>query len=350
MKKNITHISIGRSSSLLNAMKKMSKNGQKSLLVTNKNSLIGTLSDGDIRKAILSGKTLDSKVETALNPEPFFVRLEEHNKEKIKKIFIKHRFDIIPIISESGDLIGCHTIQDFLSRPAPKRKNIPVIIMAGGKGTRLKPFTNILPKPLIPLNDMTVIEKIIETFTSRGFNDFIMSINYKGKILKAFFEELEPKFSIDFIQEKKALGTAGALYMLKKSLKNTFILTNCDVIFNFDYEDLIKSHKSSKADITMVASAKKVTIPYGVCNISDNGTLESLAEKPSSDYLINTGFYIIEPSVLKFIPDNKFMHITDLISLLVEKGNKINIFPIEDNSWTDIGQWSEYREALKRLG
>jgi dTDP-glucose pyrophosphorylase len=346
----LSKVSINANSTIFYAMKKMSTHGQKCLLITHKGKLLGTLSDGDIRKGILSGKTLDTKIDGIYNKKPFSIEKGLYDEEKIRKIFQKKRLDIIPIVDEKGLLVKTYTNADFLTKKlAVKKLKVPVVIMAGGKGTRLKPFTNILPKPLIPLKDMTVIEKIIESFTHRGFFNFTLSVNYKGKILKAFFEELEPKYSLNFIEEKEALGTAGALFMLKRRVKETFILTNCDVIFDFDFNDLLKNHKESKALITLVASAKKVTIPYGVCNLSENGLLGSLSEKPTTDYLINTGFYVIEPSVLKLIPNNKFMHITDLIDKLIARGEIVNIFPIEDRAWIDIGQWAEYKDAVKRL-
>jgi NDP-sugar pyrophosphorylase family protein len=224
-----------------------------------------------------------------------------------------------------------------------------VVIMAGGEGARLQPFTNILPKPLIPLNDKTVIEKILDSFTDSGFCNFFLTVNFKGKILTAFFEELEPDYSIGFIEEKTPLGTAGSLHMLKEELQSTFLLTNCDVILNLDHGDLIDFHHENNCEITLVASAKKMTIPYGACEIDKQGFLSKITEKPSLDYLINTGLYVLEPSALKEIPDGEYFHMTDLIAKVKSKGKRVGVFPIEDDAWIDIGQWEEYRSALRKL-
>jgi len=213
----------------------------------------------------------------------------------------------------------------------------------------LKPFTNILPKPLIPLNDKTVIEKILDSFTDSGFYNFFLSINFKAKILTAFFEELEPDYSISFIEEKNPLGTAGSLNLLKEELNSTFLLTNCDVILDLDHGDLIDFHSKNNCEITLVASAKKLTLPYGACEIDKEGFLSKIIEKPSLDYLINAGLYVVEPTALEEIPDGEFFHITDLIAKVKSKGKRVGVFPIENDAWIDIGQWEEYRSALKRL-
>ena len=221
--------------------------------------------------------------------------------------------------------------------------------MGAGMGTRMEPFTNVLPKPLIPINDKTVIEKIIESFVGVGINDFLISINFKGKILKAFFEELDPSYSIDFIEEKTPLGTGGSLHKLKGKMKSTFMVTNCDVIIEVDHQDLIDFHKKNKFDLTLVASTKEIVIPYGACELNKEGNLEKILEKPKLDYLINTGLYVIEPSVLELIPRNKSFDMTDLIESLKIKGKDIGVFPIDDNAWVDIGQWDEYKHAIERL-
>ena len=171
--------------------------------------------------------------------------------------------------------------------------------------------------------DRTVIEKIIESFVNVGINNFQISINFKGKILKAFFEELDPPYSIKFIEEKTPLGTAGSLYKLSAEMQTTFIVTNCDVIIEVDHQDLINFHKENKYDLTLVASAKEIVIPYGACELNEEGNLERILEKPKLDYLINTGLYIIEPSALDLIPKNKFFDMTDLIDSLKKRKRKV---------------------------
>ena len=343
-------ILISENSSLKVALERMGKLGKKCLIIANDGKFVGTLSDGDVRKALLSGKGIDSPVKGIFNENAFSVFEGEFKKVDFKKVFLEQKYGLIPVLDKKNIVRDIVEWGDFFQpqSPSPKR-DMPVVIMAGGEGTRLKPFTNILPKPLIPLNDKTVIEKILDSFADKGFYNFFLTVNFKGKLLKAFFEELEPDYSINFIEEKIPLGTAGSLRMLKEELTSSFLLTNCDVILDLDHGDLIDFHNKNNCEITLIASAKKLTIPYGACEIDEQGFLSKIIEKPSLDYLINAGLYVIEPSALNEIPDGEFFHITDLVEKVKSKGKKVGVFPIEDGAWIDIGQWEEYRSALRKL-
>jgi dTDP-glucose pyrophosphorylase len=350
MKKMNKKILTLEDSSLGETLKKMSELGKKCLIIADEGKFVGTLSDGDARKALLSGKSIDSPIKGIFNENAFSVLEGEFKKEDLKKAFLEQNYDLIPVLDKKNivkDIVEWGDL--FQSQSSSPTRDMPVVIMAGGEGTRLKPFTNILPKPLIPLNDKTVIEKIIDSFTDNGFHNFFLTVNFKGKILSAFFEELEPDYSIGFVEEQTPLGTAGSLQMLKEELKSTFLLTNCDVIIDLDHGDLIDFHNKNNCELTLVASAKKLTIPYGACEIDEQGFLSKIIEKPSLDYLINAGLYVIEPSALNEIPDGEFFHITDLIEKVKSKGKKVGVFPIEDGAWIDIGQWEEYRSALRKL-
>jgi NDP-sugar pyrophosphorylase family protein len=218
--------------------------------------------------------------------------------------------------------------------------------MAGGKGTRMEPFTKVLPKPLVPINEKPIIEHIIEKFTEVGCLDFYLTLNYKGKILKAYFEELQPEYNVSFVDEKKPLGTAGSLKYLMGKFNKPFFVTNCDIIIKANYASLYDFHLKGKYDITLVASAKEYIIPYGTCELNGNGHLSHINEKPKYDFLINTGLYILNPDILKIIPNNKFYHITHLIEDVKSMGKTIGVFPIDEDEWIDIGQWAEYKKAL----
>ena len=184
-------------------------------------------------------------------------------------------------------------------------RNIPVVIMAGGRGTRLEPFTKVLPKPLVPIHETTIIERIINTFTKKKCEDFYLTVNYKSRIIKAYFEELQPNYNVHFIDEPEPLGTAGSLIYLKDKIKNHCFVTNCDILIKIDYLNLLEFHINGKYDLTLVASAKEYVIPYGTCEIDKFGELSHINEKPSYDLLINTGLYVLNPEILKFIPENK---------------------------------------------
>ena len=347
---NIVKSIIDPKSTLKQALQQMSQAGKKCLIVVQNDKFLGTLSDGDIRKALLANTDMGSNIEKAFNKKAYYVYKNNFDKDQIKKVFLKEKYDLIPILNEDNSvsqIIGWDEV--FAKKQKNKELDIPVVIMAGGKGTRLKPFTNVLPKTLIPINGRTVIELITESFTNSGVKEFFISINFKGKILKAFFEELEPSFSVNFLEEKKPLGTGGALHKLSNKIKSTFFVTNCDVIFDIDHSDLLKFHREHKCDLTLVASAKEIEIPYGACEINEDGYLKKISEKPKLDYLVNTGLYVLEPSSLDYIPKNRFFHITDLIEEMGKDKKKIGVFPIDDNAWVDIGQWEEYRNAVKGL-
>ena len=207
----------------------------------------------------------------------------------------------------------------------------------------------ILPKPLIPVKDKTIIEKIIENFTKFGAKKFIISINYKSKIIKSFFDELNPNFEYEFIEERKPLGTAGSLNFLKSKIKKTYFITNCDTLINFDYSEVYNYHKKNSNDITVVVSTKKFVVPYGSCKISKKGLLENIKEKPSQHLLVNTGMYVVNNQLFNLIKKNKFINFTDFISLAKKNKKKIGVFPVSDQSWLDLGQWDEYNKTLKKL-
>jgi NDP-sugar pyrophosphorylase family protein len=221
--------------------------------------------------------------------------------------------------------------------------------MAGGKGTRLDPFTRVLPKPLIPLGEKTVIEHIIDSFLEFGVSKFYLSVNEKSKIIKSYFEELTPSYSMTYIEESKPLGTAGSLRYLYPELKDSLVVTNCDVIIKTDYAELVEFHERNANDITVVGSVKNFNIPYGICEIANGGTLVCIREKPEYNFLVNTGLYVLRSDALGLIPESELFHMTQLIERVRESGGKVAVFPVSDKAWIDTGQWAEYREALKQL-
>jgi NDP-sugar pyrophosphorylase family protein len=221
--------------------------------------------------------------------------------------------------------------------------------MAGGRGTRLEPFTKILPKPLIPIHDKPIIEHIISRFTNFGINDFHLTVNFKSKILIAFFEELQPKYSLHFVIEKEPLGTAGSIRSFHNKFAHPFFVTNCDTVIDVDYHDLYNFHQSNGFEITIAASMKQYIIPFGTCNLNKDGHLETISEKPEFNFLVNTGLYVLSPEVINLIPKNKMYNITDLIEDTKKKGMKVGVYPISESSWIDVGQWSEYHKAVEKL-
>jgi dTDP-glucose pyrophosphorylase len=339
--------------SINNALKKLSLTGEKCLIVTDKDSkLLGTLSDGDLRKAILKGAVLGDTIKGIYQPKPTVLVEGRYNIEKVKKIFIKHKYDLIPVVNQYSvvvDVLIWAKVFGNGKREIRQALDVPVVIMAGGRGTRLEPFTKVLPKPLVPIHDKPIIEHIIERFTKSGCSDFYLTVNYKGKILKAYFEELQPNYQVKFIEEQKPLGTAGSLQYLHGCFDQPFFVTNCDIIIKADYTNLYEFHQKGCYDITLVASAKEYIIPYGTCELNGDGHLSHINEKPKYDFLINTGLYVLNPSVLDLIPENKFCHITHLIEDAKKHGKKVGVFPIDDDAWIDVGQWGEYKKILEKF-
>jgi dTDP-glucose pyrophosphorylase len=344
------NILISAEISIKKAMKKLNETAEKCLLVVDENNhLLGTLTDGDIRRAILNGNQFSSPIQNFYNDKPVTLSVPTQNKSSIKKTFLAHKMDLIPVVDVDNVVVDYFTWESVFGN-GNSRKNVctdvPVVIMAGGKGTRLEPFTKVLPKALVPINEKPIIEHIIQRFTDVGCKEFHITINYKARVLKAYFDELAPEYSVSFVNEPQPLGTAGSLKFLDGKLDKPFFVTNCDIIIKADYDKLYRFHRMNEFDLTLVASTKEYIIPYGTCELSENGHLSQLNEKPSYEFLINTGLYVVNPSLLSILPKNKFYHITNLIEHANKEGKKIGVFPVDDDAWFDIGQWAEYKKTI----
>lgn len=333
------------------ALKHMDEVGKKTLFVVDdKDRLCGAVTDGDIRRWILKGASLNGKVVKVMNKNPIFLK-EGYSKETAKKLMTSNVIDCLPVVDGQKRIISAIWWLDLFASKFKKQRKIdaPVVIMAGGEGSRLLPFTKILPKPLVPIGEKPIIEIIIERFVEYGCNNFYLSLNYKSDIVKAYFSNLRPKYSIYYVQEKKPLGTAGSISLLRNKIKSTFIVSNCDILIDADYADILKFHRQQKNKITLITSMKHFTIPYGVCEIENGGLLKNIREKPEYDLLVNTGMYILEVDVLADIPKNKLYNITDLIIDYLNKGRKIGVYPVSEKSWLDMGQFEALQEMLKHL-
>lgn len=338
---------------IFEAFSKFNKLGVKTLVVSDSNhNMLGVLSDGDLRRAILKNNKLSTKITKFYNRKPIFLLEVNFSNEKCRELFLKNELEIIPIINNKKKIIKIISWSEFFSKKklVQTKIDIDVIIMSGGKGTRLKPFTNILPKPLMPINGRPIIELIIEKFLENGCNNFYLPIYYKSELIKAFFKEIKPNYKISFVKEKNQLGTIGGLSLIKNKLnknKENIFVVNCDVLHNFNYYDFYDHHLKNKLDITLIASTKNFKIPYGVCEINKMGHLKIIKEKPEQNFLVNTGFYLIKKKIIELIPSKKYFDLTDLISIAKKKGYKIGVYPIDDHNWTDIGQIDSYFQSLK---
>ena len=345
-------LTINPNTNIRQAMRILDKTAEKCLLVVDENKkLLGTLTDGDLRRSILRGVKFSEDISNSYKNNPIVFVQNQYTSDEAKRILRDKKIDLIPIVDEEYKVVDYITWSNINGGKQNKKTldDVSVVIMAGGKGTRMEPFTKVLPKPLIPINEKPIIEHIIERFTDTSCSDFHLTVNYKGKILKAYFEELKPDYSVSFVDENKPLGTAGSLQYLKGKFDKPFFVTNCDIIIKADYVNLYEFHQKGGYDITLVASAKEYIIPYGTCELNVDGELSHINEKPKYDFLINTGLYILSPDVLKLIPENKFYHITHLIEDAKNIGKKVGVFPIDDDAWIDVGEWAEFRKAIDKF-
>ena len=311
--------------------------------------VLGIVTDGDFRRAIWAGVSLEEPVSSIINRR--FIYLEPRYKiSDVISRFSRTNIRQIPVLRE-GRLIDL-IVRDDYTRLSTQTRNhlesIPMVIMAGGKGTRLAPFTHVLPKPLMPIGDKPIIEHIIDKFAGFGIRTFYISIKYKQKLIRAYFEDFESDYEIRFLEEEKYLGTAGALARLAGQITTPFFVTNCDILINSDYYEIFEFHKQQSHDLTLVGSLQQHIIPYGICRIRDGGALETLCEKPRYDFLANTGLYVINPEVLSLIPQNRPFDMTDLIESLQQAGRSVGVYPVSGESWIDVGQWEEYRKAVEQ--
>lgn len=328
------------------AIKKIKKNGTRTLIISDKNSeLLGTLSEGDIQKVLINEDvTLNDKILNYYNKNPKKIIFKNLKKIDMRQFFIDGQFGLVPVTNEENKILDIITWKDiFLKYQSNLLKNIDVIIMAGGKGTRLRPITEILPKPLVPVDGKPILEHIIENFKYFGFNKFVLTINHQANLIKSYFNSKDKNYQLIFVKEKKALGTAGGISLIKKKLSQHFIITNCDTLYKIDYEKYYNFHLKNKNDITLAIADKKFNFPYGACKIS-SGKLISLKEKPSMNFSANVGLYLMKNNLKKMIKKNVNLDMTDLIQKCLNLRKKIGVFKIKDHEWTDLGQLSDLKK------
>ena len=344
-------ITIHPKATIKEAMEALDKTAEKVLLVVDENqALIGALTDGDIRRHILKERDLTGTIENAFKKNPIFIFKEDVDTEKVIKILTKNKINLIPILDQSRRVIDYITWEKVFGnnkRSEYQIIDVPVVIMAGGRGARLDPFTKILPKPLIPIGGKPVVDHIIDRFKAFGACKFYLTIHHMSKIIRAYFEEKNPDYSIGFVEEDEPRGTAGSLKLLADKLDRPFFVSNCDIIIEADYADLYRFHTKNSYDITLVASTKQFNIPYGICELNGAGSLDRIQEKPEFSFLVNTGLYVLNPNVTDLIPDKKLFHITHLMEKVRENKGTIGVYPVSEKAWIDVGQWAEYRKALR---
>lgn len=346
---NLSLIKVNQSASLRKAIKQLDAAGIGIVICVNdSDDVVGILSDGDFRRSVLTGVNLTAPVKSVMNQNFDYVS-KDYTDDHLSALFAKGYVEHVPVL-KNGKLHNIITQKKSEYSKYANRRDLlfnDVVIMAGGKGTRLDPFTRILPKPLIPLGEKPIIKVIMDEFGEFGMKNFYVTLNDKGKMIKGFFHDHDFDLQINFIEENKPLGTAGSLTLLKDSLTNSFFLSNCDTIIKTDYSKIVDFHNARNNSLTLVASMHHHTIPYGVCEIENGGDLVKIKEKPEYDFLTNTGLYFIDPSVIDLIPKNTYFDMTSLIDAVQKNKLNVGVFPISEKSWIDIGQWAEYQKTIK---
>lgn len=355
MKGKVEKLFLSKKDTIQEAMEKLNDMGCRNLYVVDEDrKLLGSISDGDIRRGILNGVELEETISTIMSRKTKYVyMLDPEKNKKIKELLLNVDIETIPILNNDNIIIDIVFLKDILknnNKRNCKTKSNFVFLLAGGLGTRLEPFTKILPKPLIPIGDTPIIEKIMDKFCKYGFENFVLSLNYKADMIKLYFNdcEVQKKYSkINYIKEDNPLGTIGSLYLAKDLINDSFFITNSDILIEEDMEKIFEYHKENKAILTIVGCVKNSVIPYGVLNTDDRGFLTNIKEKPEYKHIINTGVYVAEPEIIDYIKNNEKKDMNELIEELLQAGKKVNVYPIFEEMWFDVGQWIEYERTVK---
>ncbi len=342
---------ISPTQSLLDSMKRMDEVKVKMLFVFSGDHFEGLLTIGDIQRAIINNIALSEPVSQILNKNKVYGFVSE-GEEAIREKMRRMRAEVMPILDDQGELADVWFWGDLFKKAELEERqkiNLPVVIMAGGKGTRLKPITNVIPKPMVPVGDKTIMEVIMDQFESIGCQKFFISVNYKADMMKYYLSQLEHKYDVEFFMEDKPLGTIGSVSLLKGKIATPFFVSNCDSINEQDYRDVWDYHVSNHNDMTIVTMVKSFKIPYGVIETGEDGLMVSLKEKPEQTFQVNTGVYILNPEVINDIPEGEFFHITHLMEKVKARGGRVGCFPVSEQSWKDMGEWPEYLKMINVL-
>lgn len=352
LSEQIKTIIVDANTTIIQTMKIMDDKRTKSLLVFDNDKFIGMITNGDIQRAIIANIPFGTIIGAIIdNTNKKYAHIND-DKAHIKSWMMEVRAEMMPVVDSTGELVKVIFWNDLFDESHKYHReeiDLPVVIMAGGKGTRLKPITNVIPKPLIPIGDKTILEAIMDQFESIGCHKFFMSVNYKADMMKYYLSQLDHKYDIEFFQEEKPLGTIGSVSLLKGKITTPFFVSNCDSINEQDYRDVYDYHQSNHNDLTIVTMVKSFKIPYGVIETGDNGLMIGLKEKPEQTYQVNTGVYILNPELINEIPEGEFFHVTHLMEKVLKRGGRVGCFPVSEHSWKDMGEWPEYLKMIKVL-
>jgi len=346
-------LTILTTASIKDALKQLDRTAMKTLFIVDESDhLLGTITDGDIRRSLLNCGTLNDPIKKIYKTNSFSVKIGDYNEEVVRKKMLEGPIFCVPVLDTSKKIVDCIFWDKEVAVPNKNQNcllNIPIVIMAGGKGTRLLPFTHVLPKPLIPIGEKTILEIILDEFEAFGASKYYFTINYRGEMIQAYFKGIEKQYDIEYLWEKNFNGTAGSLILLPEDIPDTLIVSNCDIIVKADYSDVIKFHREKEADLTILSSIQHHQIPYGVVKYGEQCVVKRITEKPEYSMPINTGVYIIDKKCLSLIKRDCVFHMTHLIDSLIENSKNVYTYIVNENDYIDIGQWEEYHKAVDQF-
>lgn len=328
-------------STLKDTMKSIDKNLIGAALVTDDEGRVrGIITDGIIRRAILKGFKIEDSIKKIYSSEFKYID-KRVNKKKAKEIMLKYNIRQLPLLDEERKLQELYFLDDIISYD---EKENYVFILAGGLGTRLRPLTENVPKPMLKIGGKPILERIIEQFKEFGFKNFIISLNYKGEIIEEYFKDgREFHVNIEYVRENKKLGTAGSIKLAERKITKPFIVINGDILTGIDFDAFLNYHEENNFDITVGARNYEMKVPYGVMNTEDN-LIKSLEEKPTYTFYINSGVYALNENVVKYIPENEEYNMTDLVEAIINNNEKAGVYQITEY-WSDIGRMEDFKKA-----
>lgn len=349
-KEKMNKLIVSKECSIVDAMQQIDINARGIVYVVDeKYKLIGSLTDGDIRRWLIKTADLNGNILSIMNKAPKVIYRKDI--EKAQEFMEKYTINSIPVVNAKGVLVDIILEEQENTEKCVDKKleDVPVIIMAGGKGTRLYPYTKILPKPLIPIGDIPVMERIIDRFCGFGMDTYYITVNYRKNMIRSYFNDIVSNYKIHYIEEDKPLGTAGSIQLIEEEFDRPVFVTNCDILIDADYTDIYKYHIESGNVLTIVTALKNIVVPYGVINAKEDGVVSSMEEKPKLSYFVNTGMYVVNPEALKLIPEDTFYHMTDLSDELLKRNERVGMFPISEEAFLDMGEFEEMRRMEAKL-
>ena len=339
--KDIEKIKIVATSTIGKALSVIDSGAVKiALVVDTDNKLLGTLSDGDIRRGLLRKKTLNDTIEDVYFKSPTTAK-KGSSREDLLRLCSINQIGQVPIIDDDWKVIDLFVIDDELSK---KQRENNVVLMVGGLGTRLRPLTENTPKPMLYIGGKPILQTIVKGFVDSGFTNITMCLGYKSNVIKNYFKDgSDFGANIEYIVEEKRMGTAGALTLLDKKLNKPFFVMNGDLLTNVNFENMLDFHEFNDSKATMCIREYDIKVPYGVVNLN-NEKITAIEEKPIHSFFVNAGIYILEPECIDSIPDNEFYDMPSLFEELIKNNRKIISFPLKEY-WLDIGRVADYEKA-----